>query len=54
MQKFLSISDSSVKERIEMSPEYDVYLKKHWGEARKKQMRAWKELKDKVIVFHVK
>ena len=52
MQKFLSFSDSSVKERMQIPTEYRVYLEKCWDKARKNQIRAWQELGNKVIMFH--
>jgi hypothetical protein len=52
MQKFLSFSDSSVKERIQIPTEYRAYLEKCWDVASKNQMRTWQELRNKVIVFH--
>ena len=52
MQRFLSFSDSPVKEKMEVPAEYRAYLEKCWDEARKNQMRAWQELGNKVIMFH--
>ena len=54
MEKFLSFSDSVVTERIEIPPEYSAYLEKCWDEARKRQMRAEAEVKNKVIVFYTR
>ena len=52
MQKFLSFSDSPVKEKKKIPTEYRAYLEKCWDKARKNQIRAWQELGSKVIVFH--
>ena len=52
MQEFLSFSDSSAKEKVEIPEKYRAYLEECWDEARKKQIRAWQELGNKVIVFH--
>ena len=51
MQKFLSFSDGSVKEKVEIPEKYRAYLEECWDKARKQQMRAWQELKDKQIVY---
>ena len=51
MEKFRSFSDSSVKEKVEIPEKYRAYLEECWDNARKKQMRAWQELKDKQIVY---
>jgi hypothetical protein len=51
MQKILSFSDGFVKERLQIPTEYRMYLEKCWDESRKRQMRAWQELKDKQIVY---
>lgn len=51
-QKFLSFSDSPVKEKKKIPTEYRAYLEKCWDKARKNQIRAWQELGSKVIVFH--
>ena len=52
MQRFLSFSDSPVKEKVEISEKYRAYLEECWDKARKKQIRAWQELGNKVIMFH--
>lgn len=54
MQKFLSFSDSPVKEKVEIPPEYSAYLEKCWDEARERQMRAEAELGNKLIVFYTR
>jgi hypothetical protein len=52
MQKFLSFSDSPVKERMQIPTEYRAYLEKCWDMVSKNQMRTRQELGNKVIVFH--
>ena len=52
MQRFLSFSDSPVKEKVEIPEKYRAYLEECWDDARKKHMRAWQELGNKVIMFH--
>ena len=54
MEKFLSFSDSPVKEKFKIPAEYSAYLEKCWDEARKRQMRAWQELGNKLIVFYTR
>ncbi len=51
MQKFLSFSDGSVKEKVEIPEKYRAYLEECWDKARKQQMRAWQELGSKQIVY---
>ena len=51
MQKFLSFSDGSVKEKVEIPEKYRAYLEECWDKARKQQMRAWQELGGKQIVY---
>jgi hypothetical protein len=52
MEKFLSFSDSSVKEKIEIPAEYSAYLEECWDKARENQIRALQEVRNKVIVFY--
>ena len=52
MEKFRSFSDSSVTEKVTIPEKYVAYLEECWDEARKKQIRAWQELGNKVIMFH--
>ena len=54
MEKFLSFSDGSVTEKVEIPAEYSAYLEKCWDEARERQMRAWQELGNKLIVFYTR
>ena len=54
MQRFLSFSDSPVKEKVEISEEHRAYLEECWDKARKQQMRAWQELGGKPIVYRIK
>lgn len=54
MQKFLSFDDSPEKEKVEIPTEYSAYLEKCWDEARKRQMRAEAEVRNKLIVFYTR
>ena len=54
MQRFLSFSDSPVKEKVEIPEKYRAYLEECSDKARKKQMRAWQELRGEQIVYRVK
>lgn len=54
MEKFLSFSDGSVTEKMEIPAEYSAYLEKCWDAAKERQMRAEAEVRNKLIVFYTR